>query len=234
MNNINNSNSLVKQQRLTNAERLQFSLTAELRDILIGLILGDLHIRKATVNSNPSLRFKQSTIHDEYLFHLYELFKNYCSSAPKLKIEAADARTGKVYTAIYFNTYCLPCFKTIYNLFYLDRKKIIPSNIGELITPLGLAYWLCDDGGWDKNSTRLHTNSYTLDEVNLLVQALNDKFGLKCSIFKKGTGHVIRISTKSMPVLQELLKDKMPSMMRHKIFGNSSSTFSSNPDKSCL
>ena len=132
------------------------------------------------------------------------------------------------------NTYCLPCFKPIYNLFYLDGKKIIPSNIGELITPLGLAYWLCDDGGLCGNSTRLHTNSYTLAEVNLLAQVLNDKFNLKCSILKNGTGFVIRISTKSMPVLQELFKDKMPSMMQHKIFGNSSSTFSSNPDKSCL
>jgi len=56
-----------------------------------------------------------------------------------------------------------------------------------------------------------------LEEVNLLAQVLNDKFDLKVGIYKNGSGSSIRVSTKSMPVLQELLKDKMPSMMRHKI-----------------
>jgi hypothetical protein len=100
MNNIKNYNSIVKQQRLTKAERLQFSLTAELKGILVGLILGDLYIAKTYVN--PRLEFKQGTVHDEYLLHLYELFKIYCPSGPNLRIGTPDKRTGKVYSATYF------------------------------------------------------------------------------------------------------------------------------------
>jgi hypothetical protein len=217
MNNTNNSNLLVKQQRLTKAERLQFSLTAELKGILVGLLLGDLHISKTYVN--PRLAFKQSTIHEEYLLHLYELFKGYSTSAPKLKLEAPDKRTGKVYSATYFYSYSLPCFNSIYNLFYLEGKKIIPANIGFLLTPLGLAYWLCDDGTFCKSTHRVHlcTESFTLAEVNLLVKTINDKWNLKCHKVTRGSGYRIVISRESLPILQSLLKDIMPSMMLHKI-----------------
>jgi hypothetical protein len=99
MNNTNISNSLVKKQRLTKAERLQFSLTAELKGILAGLLLGDLHIAKPKTNVNPVLHFKQSTVNEEYLLHLYELFKFYCSSGPKIRIGTIDKRTGKSYSS---------------------------------------------------------------------------------------------------------------------------------------
>lgn len=217
MNNINNSNSIVKQQRLTKAERLQFSLTAELKDILVGLILGDLYIAKPHVN--PRLEFKQSTVHDEYLFHLYELFKNYSPSAPKLKMEAPDKRTGKIYSANCFYTYCLPCFNSIYNLFYLEGKKIIPANINDLLTVFSLAYWLCDDGSFCKSTHRVYfcTESFSLAEVNLLVKVLNDKWNLNCHRASRGSGYRIIIPRKSLSLLQELLKGIMPPMMLHKI-----------------
>jgi hypothetical protein len=217
---VSTQNPKVKLNRLTKAERLEFSLTGELKSILIGLILGDLFISKPYVN--PWLHFKQSIIHKEYLLHLYELFKNYCPSAPKLKIEAADKRNGKVYSSMYFQTYSLPCLMELHNLFYLEGKKIIPSNIGDLLTPLGLAYLICDDGSWCKQGRKviLCTESFTLEDVNLLLNVLNDKFNLKCYINKKGTGHNgyrIIIPSYSIPVLQNLLALHMPSMMKHKI-----------------
>jgi hypothetical protein len=33
-----------------------------------------------------------------------------------------------------------PIFNEFYDLFYKDGKKIIPKNIGELLTPISLAY----------------------------------------------------------------------------------------------
>ena len=220
--------------RLTKKEREEFVIPENLREILVGLFLGDLHAQKKTPKSNAYLKFEQGFIHKDYLDFLYELFQHYCSVAPKINNRTPDKRTGNIYTRVLFHTYCLPCFTQFHNIFYLNKKKIVPSNIAELLTPLGLAHWICDDGGWSGNSTRIHANSYTLEEVNLLVQVLNDKFNLKCTILKSGTGYIIRISTKSMPVLQELLKDIMPPMMRHKVYEKSSSTFSSNPENSCL
>jgi hypothetical protein len=51
-----------------------------------------------------------------------------------------DKRTGNIYKRIQFVTYCLPCFNELYLAFYPEGKKRIPINIGELLTPLGLAY----------------------------------------------------------------------------------------------
>ena len=51
-----------------------------------------------------------------------------------------------------FYTYSLPCFNEFIDLFYFEGKKFIPTNIGDLITTKSLAYWLADDGSFDKST----------------------------------------------------------------------------------
>jgi hypothetical protein len=127
--------------------------------------------------------------------------------------------TGKIYSKIGFCTYSLPCLNELYELFYPLGKKIVPLNIAEFITPLSLCYWICDDGGWNKQCRYvvLCTDCFSLEEVNLLINILNDKFDLKCYSLKRGRGYRIIIPSYSVPVLQSLLKDIMPTMMLHKI-----------------
>jgi hypothetical protein len=213
---ITSQSSEIKPKRLSKTEQLQFTLTSDIKEIIVGLTLGDLFIYKYRVNS--TLRFKQSIIHKDYLEHLYVLFGSYCPSAPVTSNPAPDKRTGKVYKSLYFNTYSLPCFNELHEIFYPFGKKIIPSNIAELLTPIGLCYWICDDGYWHNNGVHLCTNSFTLDEVNHLVKVLTEKFDFKCSIF---SNNVIRISSKSVPHLRTLLAPIMPPMMQYKILGKS-------------
>jgi hypothetical protein len=137
-----NFSTTVPKQRFTNLERAQFSLPQNLKEILIGLFLGDIYATKRSVNGNTYLYFGQSVIHKDYIYHLYDLFKSYCNLEPTTSNRLPDKRTGKIYTRITFITYSLPCFNEIYCLFYLKEggKKIVPLNIGELLTPIGLAY----------------------------------------------------------------------------------------------
>src|SRR5436190_21028213 len=107
----------MKTNYLTKAERAQFILTTEQKDILVGLILGDLNVRKVKGSVNAKLKFEQGTVHEDYLLHLYDLFKNYCTAPPKTTSRAPDTRTGKVYSAISFDSYSLPCFNELYDLF---------------------------------------------------------------------------------------------------------------------
>ena len=104
-------------------------------------------------------------------------------------------------------------------LFYPLGKKEVPLNIAELLTPLSLAFWICDDGDFHKinHSVRLNTQGFTLAEVELLAKTLNDKWNLKCTLNKDKGKFVIRIPKSSLPILQSLLKDIMPPMMLHKI-----------------
>ena len=61
----------LKPKRLKKLEKLEFTLSNELKEILIGLILGDLFIRKKGINRDTSLQFKQGVIHQEYIYHLF-------------------------------------------------------------------------------------------------------------------------------------------------------------------
>ena len=117
-------------------------------------------------------------------------------------------------------TLSLPCFNEFYFLFYPNKTKIVPLNIKELLKPLGLTCWICDDGYYHQkeNYVIIATNSYTKEEVDLLVDVLNNKFNLISYSLKDGKGnYVIRISSKSIVTLQTLLKPLIPEIMKYKI-----------------
>lgn len=205
--------------RLTKSEREKFFLTPKLKEITIGLLLGDLSARRPKTSTNTRLLFAQSVIHKEYLLHLYDLFKDYCKAAPKIVTPMAHKQTEKVYPYIRFEARTLPCFNYYYDIFYLNGEKIVPSNIGELLTPLGLCYWIADDGCFHIRDFDIYlcTNGFSLEGVKLLIDVLKNKFNLECTIVLQKGSFIIRISRKSLPTLQALLKDIMPPMMLFKL-----------------
>jgi len=209
----------MKPNYLTQLERSKRVLTPQRQEILVGCILGDVVVTKVKRGINPLIKFEQSLVHQKYLEHLYSLFNPYCASGPKIETRGPNKITGNVYSSIYFITRSLPCFRELFELFYPDGQKIVPLNIGALLTALSLAYWISDDGSFDQRDhcVDLHTEGFTLADVNLLIKTLNDKWDLKCTINKSGKGHKIRIPRKSLPILKDLLKDIMPPMMMHKI-----------------
>lgn len=217
MKNLNSSP--LKARRLTKLERAQFSLSTDLKNILVGLLLGDLCAVKQIKGVNVRLHFEQGILHKDYLFHLYDLFKTYCTTAPKTSNRLPDKRTGKTYTRVKFQTCSLPCLNNFYDLFYFEGKKIIPQSIGDLLTPLGLAYWLCDDGTFVKriDNVIICTDSYSESEVDLLMTVLSNKFGLKCRKDNYGNGFRIVIVKSSLNKLRELVQSHLPSSMLHKI-----------------
>jgi hypothetical protein len=102
---------LIKPKRLKNKEKEAFILPSNLKEILVGLLLGDIHGRLRRPNENVSFIFKQGINHQDYIHHLYNLFNKYCPSEPKKEKSLLDSRTGKIYESIKFSTYALPCFK---------------------------------------------------------------------------------------------------------------------------
>lgn len=63
----------------------------------------------------------------------------------------------------------------------------MPSNIGELLTPLGLAHWLMGDGYWDNSAKTvvICTDNFTLAEVELLITVLKSNFNLTATIQRR-------------------------------------------------
>lgn len=169
-------------KRLTNIERDTFSVTPNFHEVIIGSCLGDLFIRRD--KKNARLIFKQGIVHKDYINHLFNLFSTYSNMEAPKHHEYLDKRTSKTYTSVVFNTYSLPCFNYYHDLFYVNGVKRIPDNIGELLTPIGLAYWAMDDGTKRSNQFIFCTDSYTLSEVELLILVLKNNFDLNCTCQK--------------------------------------------------
>lgn len=62
--------------------------------------------------------------------------------------------------------------------------KIINKEIEKYITPLTLAIWIMNDGGWVKYGIRLTRNAFRYNEVKLLTLILYTKFELSTTIQK--------------------------------------------------
>jgi hypothetical protein len=77
----------------------------------------------------------------------------------------------------------MPCLNYYHYLFYKNKIKIIPKNIGELLTPVGLAYLIMGDGIYIKGKgVRICTDSYIKEDVELLAEVLSLQFGLSCTL----------------------------------------------------
>lgn len=178
-----------------------------------------MSLEKATNNSNIRLRFDQGIIHSDYLYFLYELFKDYTLSPPKSTNRKPDKRTGKIYNSLIFKTRMLPCFNYLWDLFYPDRKKIIPSNIKDLLTEVGLAFWIMDDGGVGSGGTlNLNTDNYNENEVKLLMDALTQNFNLKCrKSLKRSNQWIIVIPKSQVTKVAEITFKHMHPTMYYKI-----------------
>ena len=56
----------------------------------------------------------------------------------------------------------------------IEGKKLVPSNIGELLTPVGLAFWIQDDGTFSKinGTVTLCVESFSQSDIESLMAVL--------------------------------------------------------------
>jgi hypothetical protein len=102
-------------------------------------------------------------------------------------------------------------------MFYLNNLKVVPSDIFNLLTEIGLVHWIMDDGSKHGKGLHLNVYAFSIEDVNRLINTLENKFGLKCSIHLKGNKPRIYIWAESMNNLRSLVKPYMCSSMCYKI-----------------
>jgi len=159
------------------------SLSPIQQEILVGGLLGDLSLARAKPTHNARLAVRHSTEQTEYTQFLFSIFQAFCTlTITPIVSSRFDKRTNQQYDNISFYTRSLPCFNYYRDLFYPNGVKVVPDNIGEILTDRGLAIWAQDDGYKDKNAFRFATESFSLKEVELLVKVLKDNFDLDCTI----------------------------------------------------
>lgn len=105
----------------------------------------------------------------------------------------------------------------LYNQFYLDKKKVICSNIYDLLTPVALAHFIMGDGSAVSGGLRISTDSFTQIEVVKLMNVLIVKYRLKCTLHIMNGKPRIFISSKSMKLLKSIIYPHLVPSMKYKL-----------------
>lgn len=149
------------------------------KEVTIAMVLSDAGL--AWTSNEVHMKIEQGYKQKEFVYHLFDLFKDYCfSTSPQAYIPKNGIRGGLV-KSYWFKTFSHKSFTEIWNLFYINGVKTIkPGLVLDYINGLGLAYWIMSDGSLqkDRKSMILHTQSFSKAENETLSNELNSKFGL--------------------------------------------------------
>lgn len=192
----------------------------EIISIIFGSLLGDAHAEKRGLGLGTRISFYQEDSHVEYLYHLHGLLSKYgyCNkSLPKLSTRLGVK--GKVRKVVRFHTWTYSSFNWIRDVFYINGRKCVPSNISNYLTPLALAIWIMDDGAKVGKGLKFSTNSFTFGECALLVKVLYDKYHIKSSIQSAASEnqYIIYVWKESMKNLSDIVSPYIISEMKYKI-----------------
>lgn len=197
-------------------------LPKELKEIAIGMILSDACMYK--VSTNALIKFEQGYQQEEFLKHLFDVFKDYCFMLePGKRIELNGIRKGLT-KSFWFKTFSHPSFTEIWNIFYnntsASHKKIQENLIIDHLTNRGLAYWIMGDGSLqkDRKTMILHTQSYSEYENKILSKELNQKFGFHSKVIShKNKYFVIKLEPQDCFNLKNIIESDIIESMAYKI-----------------
>lgn len=134
---------------------------------------------------------------------------------------------------IYYESYTLLLSTKFNDNFYIndlrskfysniDDKfiKIVPADIASMLTPIALAFWIMDDGHSYHRGLFLNTQSYTNEDIKLLINALESNFNIKArsvQVSGKLYQNRIFISAEYYTSIVNIVKPYFTSSMNYKL-----------------
>lgn len=214
---------------LSKEELSKWVVPEKVWDVVTGEMLGDGHIKYDPINApqvNGRLEFTFSANILHYIKYLKDNVLSFICNESKPTPWPNPELTGKDPTQYWFSTKRLPAISELHSIWYKNKGdkfvKILPSNIEKLLTPIGIAHWLMRDGYFSENTVKLCTDNFTKEEVLILINILDKKFGIKSTINKRTNpnGNIIwriRISKTSLDKLRMLVSPYFIPEMLYKL-----------------
>jgi hypothetical protein len=231
--NINNDNSTaiilwgstmglsIGQRYISPIVRNMYQFTPFQFSVIFGLLLSDGWLNFRGKQANASFGLEQSYKHFGFFWNVFIILAPFMAGLPFLRIRTLGFNRPGVQTITYtmsLLTRNLPCITSIYNIFYINGIKIIPLDIYHYFNAVVFAYWIMGDGSLHKEGGLiLCTDSFTIEEIILLINVLIIKYNLICSIHNYGGKKRIYISVKSMPIVRSLVSPYIVPSMLYKI-----------------
>lgn len=191
-------------------------------------MLGDGHIRYDPINA-PQIKGRLEFTFSAKILHYVKYLKQdvlafICNKSEPIAWPNPNV-TGKEPTQYWFSKR-LSSISDLHSVWYkqIEGKyvKILPLNIEQLLTPLGLAHWIMGDGYFTDGCVKICTDNFTEQDVLNLVKVLFEKFAIKATANKRNNpdGKVlwtIRISKSSMEQLKLLVGPDLMAEMLYKL-----------------
>lgn len=203
-----------------NRLRKVLSLNSLQREVLIGTLLGDGYLYPTVSGKYAYLRICHGPKQKDYVWWKYGYFQDWVLSPPRYQLQnKAIPQLGGYY---WFKTIAHRQFLEYRQIFYLNREKIVPPNIGELlVSPLSLAVWYMDDGSLNGRVLHLNTQGFSEKENLLLRSVLKHNFGIDCSLNKSGNigkGYILYVPKAEAEKFLSLIDQHLRECMSYKTF----------------
>ena len=211
-----NLGSTVGEGKFTKKIKDMVTLPPFYKSVVVGLLLSDgWLIFSHSISKNARLGLAQSYSKKAYVYFVFLFLSHYCNSFPAYR---TNTRKNKISQSVCLTTRALPCLTELHKIFYVNKVKVIPSNIYDLLTPVALAHWIAGDGSVQAHGLILCTDSYSIQEVVLLINVLIVKYGLECTLRNHlGIYPRIYIRQRSMPLLRSIVRLHMNTSMLYKL-----------------
>lgn len=191
-----------------------YPLTQEEFDVIVGGLLGDMWIGKPTPNSSPCGSFTHKLEHTQYVEFKYNFLKRRCSN---LTIHNKyDKRSDRHYQQCFCKIAASPILTPIYQQFYKNGIKIVPEELINKLSPLGIAIWFQDDGATDDYGYKFSVDCFTQEDIEKLTKMLKTKFDINTTI-QINKNKVIHITADSVLKFKNLVEPYMCDCMKYKL-----------------
>ena len=207
---------LCKEQKQTSHySHYDIELTDSQKQMIMGSLLGD-----GTITVSGAYSCSHSVKQEQYFNKKREILSNLHSDiVHKYAHDYEYFQTTP--ESLHFTTGCNEYLYSLREIYYPKGKKIFPYEyLLKHLEAEGLAYWYCDDGCYVKTHrlSKLCTYGYSLQEQELMLKLLQDKFNIDGRIDKSSVDtYFISLRVGSTKTLISLIEPHIIPCMKYKI-----------------
>lgn len=200
-------------------KNLYFLLSCRTRSILLGSILGDGSLKIAKAAKNANLQIRHSIKQKDYLLWKASEMSHHLSRPKSISEQINSSKTSVEYQPHKIR-YCsknLPSLTYLHHLVHKRKRICIKRKWLNLMDPLALTVWWCDDGSLIKNTRAgvFCTDGFLEKDVQVLQKYMKNIWKIETKIYslnkiKKDGNERFRLYITSTNELKKFLKIIIP------------------------
>lgn len=199
------------------SRKLNLCLTQDQLSLITGSLLGDSTMRIGAGAINANFKVEHGLEQKDLVFCKYQILRPWVFTEPKLSYRY-DKYGNKYLKSWWFRTIRHHKLTEIQKLFYPKGKKIVPKNINLFLNEFALAWWIMDDGCYNRSKIDISTYSFTLDEVQRLLKVMLNKFKLQGNYYRdRDKGYRIYFKVSETKKLVKIIEPYIIDSMKYKI-----------------